>query len=242
MNELYAPPKPNKTAFAPEHVKLVRKIAAHLASRLPKHIAFDELVSAGNLGLAQALDRYEPGRAASFETFAGTRVRGAILDYLRSEDLLPKAARAESKKIQSAIAKLRGASGREPSDEEIAQACDMSLDDYYTALALDHDARILSVEDLGIENPAEIFADADDLSDPHHRAIALESAAALERYIAELPEKEKLVLSLYHEQDMNMKEIGLALSLTEARICQIYKSAQNRIVSRFQKHLRGEEK
>ena len=229
------------TQVSPQHLTLVKKIAAHLSSKLPKHIQYEDLVQAGSIGLLQAQLRFKAEKGASFETFAGTRIRGAMLDWLRQEDLLPKTTRTEAKLVQRAIDQLRQELGHEPDDVQIASACGMSLNDYYDLCLVIDDAKVISLDDLGYDHPDEQMRDHDPLSDPHTRVMARESALALERYIAELPEKEKLIFSLYHEEELTMKEIGLVLELTEARISQLYAQAALRIKSRFKKHCQGEE-
>jgi RNA polymerase sigma factor for flagellar operon FliA len=213
-----------------EFIPLVRRIAGKMSSRLPPSVEMGDLVQAGCLGLAQAWSRFSTEGGASFESFASSRIRGAMLDWLRSEDLLPKAVRKESKRIDAVVVKLRHQLGREPREDEIAEAVGLPLSDYQDAMASMGNSHILSLEDLGVESPEDIGA-ADSSTDPYEQLLGSQTALALVRAIESLPEREKLVLSLHHEEERTFKEIALILNLSEARICQLHGQCLSRIRS-----------
>lgn len=213
-----------------EFLPLVRRIAGKMSSRLPPSVELGDLVQAGCLGLAQAWSRFSSEGGACFESFASSRIRGSMLDWLRSEDLLPKAVRKESKRLDAAIGKLRHQLGREPREEEIAQAAGLSLSDFHESMASMANSRILSLEDLGVDSPEDIGV-ADSSTDPYEQLLGSQTALALSRAIDALPEREKLVLGLHHEEDMTFKDIASVLGLSEARVCQLHGQCLARIRS-----------
>lgn len=213
-----------------EFLPLVRRIAGKMSTKLPRSVEVGDLIQAGCVGLAQAWSRFSTDGGASFESYASSRIRGAMLDWLRAEDLLPKSARKESKRIDAAIAKLRNQLGREPREEEIAEELAISLEDFQSNLASFENSQILSLEDLGIENPDEL-GQADPSSDPYEALLGSQTAKLLNKAIDALPEREKLILSLHHEEDMTFKDIAKILDLSEARICQLHGQSLSRIRS-----------
>lgn len=217
------------------HLPFVRRIAGKMASRLPSSVDVNDLIQAGCEGLAQAWERFSPDAGSPFEAFASSRVRGAMLDWLRSEDLLPKAARAESKRLDSATSALRQELGRAPREEEIAARAGMSLSDYQESMASLDNSRLLSLEDLGAENP-EDFVPASLSSDPFEQLLASQTAQLLAQAIDDLPERERLVLSLHHEEELTFKEIAQILDLSEARICQLHGQCLSRIRGQLAKN------
>ena len=217
-----------------EFIPLVRRIAGKMASRLPSSVEVGDLIQAGCLGLAQAWGRFSVEGGSSFETYASSRIRGAMLDWLRSEDLLPKSARKESKKIDAAIVKLRNQLGREPREEEIANSLGVSLDDYQDSMASLENSHLLSLEDLGVESPEDLAA-ADSSHDPYELLLGSQTAKLLTYAIDNLPEREKLILSLHHEEEMTFKQIAEILDLSEARICQLHGQSLSRIRAHLSK-------
>lgn len=220
-----------------QFLPLVRRIAGQMSTRLPANVEVDDLVQAGCVGLAQAWERFSEAGGASFETFAGSRVRGAMLDWLRDEDQLPKRSRSDARQAEAAMSRLRHALGREPREEEVAQALGVALEDYQALTDLVDGAHLLRFEDLGPE--AQDFAlPSGSSDDPLARLMETESARALAGFIDALPERERLILSLHHDQEMTFKEIGLTLDLSEARISQLHAHALTRVKSLLADHLR----
>jgi RNA polymerase sigma factor for flagellar operon FliA len=220
----------HSSAKMEELLPLVRRIAGKMSTKLPRSVEVGDLIQAGCVGLAQAWSRFSLEGGASFESYASSRIRGAMLDWLRAEDLLPKSARKESKRIDAAIAKLRNQLGREPREEEIADELDISLEHFQSNIASFENSQILSLEDLGIENPDEI-GQADPSSDPYESLLGSQTAKLLKKAIDTLPDREKMVLSLHHEEDMTFKDIAKILDLSEARICQLHGQSLSRIRS-----------
>jgi RNA polymerase sigma factor for flagellar operon FliA len=214
--------------FAP----LIKLIVNRIAIRLPPHVDTEDLVNAGVIGLMDAIEKYDPVRGTSFKTYAEFRIRGAILDELRILDWFPRSIRQKVNRLESAFASLERQLGRTATDEEVAEALDMDLEEFYEILAQASAVSLVSLYDMGREEGEErslldCIAGGED--DP---AAALESQELYEavgRAIEKLPEKEKIVISLYYYDELTMKEIGKVLKLTESRVSQIHTKAVIRL-------------
>jgi RNA polymerase sigma factor for flagellar operon FliA len=218
------------------YAPLVRKLALQLVSRLPASVELDDLIQAGMIGLLDALNRYEEKPDAQFETYATTRVRGAMLDELRSQDWLPRSVRTKSKRIGQAIAKLEQQLMRAPLESEIAAQLDMPIESYHALLSDAQGVQIVHYEDFGTDGVPEPgngsgALDAHLSGDPLDALLASDLRQTVLEAIEALPEREKLVLSLLFEQHMNLKEIGAVMNISEARVCQIRTQATVRIRS-----------
>ena len=213
--------------FAP----LVKRIAYHLMARLPSSVQVEDLVQNGMLGLLDALGRFETGMGAQFETYAAQRIRGAMLDGLRENDWLPRSMRRDFRRIEEAIAQLEQSHGRPPLEKELAAALDMPLVEYQKMLQEARGHQLVSFEDL-VEEGEEDFLErhlVDDSGDP---ARIFEDASLRQRLvlaIEALPEREKLMMALYYEQDLNLREIGEVMEVTESRVCQLHSQAVARL-------------
>lgn len=225
----------------PEYAPLVRKLALQLIARLPASVDLDDLIQAGLMGLLDAMRRYEESATAQFETYATARIRGAMLDELRSQDWLPRSVRSKAKKIDQAIGRLEQQFLRAPTETEIASEMGVGLDEYQDLL---HDAQgvqIMHYEDFGNEhdesNSAQWLPQEGDTdtgihgADPMARALTNDLRQHVIAAIDALPDREKLLLSLCFEQGLNLKEIGAVLDVTEARVCQLRSQATARIRS-----------
>jgi RNA polymerase sigma factor for flagellar operon FliA len=230
--------QPDREQLVQRFVPLVKRIAYHLLARLPASIQFEDLVQNGMLGLLDAMDRYETGFGAQFETYATQRVRGAMLDGLRENDWLPRNLRRELRRIEAAINQLEHAHGRAPSERELAETLGMSLADYQKTL---HEARghqMVYFEDFTGDGDEDFlerhFTDND--ADP---AAILEDKNVkqmLVKAIEGLPEREKMMMALYYEQELNLREIGEVMGVTESRVCQLHSQA----IARLRSHVVGE--
>lgn len=219
-----------------EYAPLVRKLALQLLARLPASVELDDLIQAGMIGLLDAVRRYQETADAQFETYATTRIRGAMLDELRGQDWLPRSVRTKARKIEQAIQFLEQRLMRAPSEAEIAQQLDIPLADYQSLL---HDAQgvqIVHYEDFGSDFDASGPADwAASISksgggdNPLDALLAGDFRSSLVAAIDSLPDREKLLLSLCYEQGLNLKEIGAIMNVTEARVCQLRSQATARI-------------
>lgn len=213
------------------HHALVRSVATRLARRLPPHVDVDELVNIGVLGLIDAVDRFDGARGVPFPSYAEIRIRGAILDALRETDWVPSAVRRRFARLDAARASLQAKLGRLPEREEVARALDLSPEEYddlcesaeirkLVPLGDDHD------EDAG-HAPAALVSEAHDST--LERAIASEERAHLEGAIARLPDRQRLVVTLYYLQGLSLREIGKTLGVSEARVCQLRGQAVGRL-------------
>ena len=215
--------------FAP----LVKRIAHHMMSRLPGSVEADDLVQVGMMGLMEALNRYEEMPGAQFETYAQQRIRGAMLDELRQLDWLPRGARRNMRQIEAAVNALQQRLGRSPTEKEIAGELRVSIEGYHEMLLDARGAQLVHYEDF-------TNSDDDDFLERNCAATGADPLASLLdgdlRYaligaIDGLPEREKTLMGLYYEQEMNFKEIGAILGVSESRICQIHSQAIARLRS-----------
>jgi RNA polymerase sigma factor for flagellar operon FliA len=213
-----------RARFLESHVDLVRYLALRMASRLPSHVEVDDLVHDGIVGLLDAVDRYDPERGVQFRTFAEPRIRGAILDGLRGRDWMPRSVRQGRRELDSALQRLSTASGP-ASEDDVAREMGLELADYRTLLLDLNVGSILSIEELPQRHDAASAAgDAPDA--PFERA---ERMRVLVDAITALPIKERRVLELYYGEELNMKEVGAVLGVTESRVCQLHAQAAGRL-------------
>ena len=217
--------------FAP----LVKRIAYHLMVKLPSSVQIDDLVQNGMLGLLDALGKFEAGMGAQFETYAAQRIRGAMLDGLRENDWLPRSLRRDFRRIEEAIAQLEQAHGRAPAEKELANALGMSLGDYQKMLQDARGHQLISFEDM-IEEGDEDYLErhlVDDAGDPARIFEDASLRQLLVQAIEALPEREKMMMALYYEQDLNLREIGEVMGVTESRVCQLHSQAVARLRTRL---------
>lgn len=213
-----------------KHLPLVRRLAWQMVGRLPANIEIDDLMQAGLMGLLDAIRRYEKQPDAQFETYATARIRGAMLDELRSQDWLPRSARSKARSIEQAIAGLHQKLMRAPTEAEIADAMEMSLDDYHLLLEEAHGVQVLYYEDFGRqqeEEPghpldyAELNANSQTRDDPFSQLVSGNVRQALVHAIKQLPEREQLLLSLQFQEGLTQKEIAAVLEVSEGRVSQL---------------------
>jgi len=231
--------QPDRDQLVQRFVPLVKRIAYHLLARLPANVQLDDLVQNGMLGLLDAMDRFQEGFGAQFETYATQRVRGAMLDGLRENDWLPRQLRRELRRIEGMINKLEHQHGRVPSETELAQALEMPLADYQKTLQDARGHQILYLEDFAGEEGEDFlerhFTDneADPLSLLEDKSLKQTLVSGIER----LPEREKLMMALYYESELNLREIGEVMGVTESRICQLHSQAIARLRSQVMDEL-----
>lgn len=211
-----------------EHLPTVRYLARRIHERLPQHVEMDDLVSAGVLGLIDAFRKFDPRKKVQFRSYAQFRIRGAILDSLRTLDWSPRDLRRKGRAVEEAIRTLTGRKGRAPSEPEIAEEMGMELGEYQQLLGEIKGLEIGTLhversEDSGEEELAYIPNRPED--DPLFVCLKSEMQARLASAIDQLPERERLVMTLYYYEEMTMKEIGLTLGVVESRVSQIHASA-----------------
>lgn len=213
-----------------EHADLVKRIALHLAARMPSSVQADDLIQAGMIGLLEAAQKYQPDRGASFATYAGIRIRGAMVDEVRRGDWAPRSVHKNARRITQAIAAVESASGKEALDSEVAENLGVELPEYYRMLNDSASARLFSFDALQEDDN---WAAVSTHGETHRVAEALELRALVAHAIAELPEREQLVLNLYYDECLNLKEIGAVLSVSESRVSQIMSQATMRLRARL---------
>jgi RNA polymerase sigma factor for flagellar operon FliA len=223
-----------KESIFSKNIPLVNKIAHQLKAKLPANIEEDDLIQAGMIGLIDAIQRFEDTQEAQFETYATMRIRGAILDELRNMDWLPRLIRENMRKIEKAIYELQRLKHAPPTEAEIAQHLDLSITDYQKFLAKNCGHQLLYIEDFQHQEDGISFLDrfqTDNLDDPLTELIEHGFQSALVDSIESLPEREKLLMGLYYQEELNLKEIGAILGVTESRVSQIHSQAISRIRS-----------
>ena len=218
-----------------QYTPLVKRIAHHLMARMPSSVAVEDLYQAGFLGLLDALKRFDNSKGASFETYAGIRIRGAMVDDVRKGEWAPRSVHRNARRIQEAIHAIEHREGVDVSDRDIARELGVSLDEYHHMLADSMATRLFSLSQL--ESP-------DDQIDSNLQRSASEDPydelqngvfrSHLERAIEQLSEREQLVMSLYYDEELNLKEIGEVLGVSESRVSQIHSQAAHRLRARLQ--------
>jgi RNA polymerase sigma factor for flagellar operon FliA len=227
-----------RSAAVERYAPLVRRLASQLIARLPANVELDDLVQAGMIGLMDALSRYESGHGAQFETFAMQRIRGAMIDELRGGDWLPRSVRRNQRAIDSAVHAVEQRLQRSASEAEVAAEMGLGLAAYQQMLGDAHGGQLLYLDDMVGSDSDETFVDrhaGPDSADPVRILGDERFKASLAAAIEALPEREKQVMGMYYEHDMNLKEIGAVLGVTESRVCQLHSQA----VSRLRTKLKG---
>jgi RNA polymerase sigma factor FliA len=213
------------------HAELVRRIAHHLAARLPPSVEVDDLIQAGMLGLLEAIKQFDPGAGASFETYASIRIRGSMIDEIRRGDWVPRSVHRRVREAAEATRQIEQQSGRAASPSEVARVLGISIDDYMKLMEGAARGQVLSLED-NVTASGELRISGDEAS-PSQDLEAAEFQTALTEAISGLPERERLILSLYYEQELNLREIGAVLGVTESRVCQVHGQAMVRLRARL---------
>ncbi|MGC8508987.1 MAG: FliA/WhiG family RNA polymerase sigma factor [Thiomonas sp.] len=233
---LYPAPESREERLT-KHLPMVRRIAGQMAAQLPASVDFSDLEQAGMIGLWDALDRGEMQSPAQFATYAAIRIRGAIYDELRKLDWLPRRSRAKERQMERAEALLTQRLGRHPDDTEIAAHLGWELAEYYDALA-ETSMQLVYLEDLTSDNGGDYADRTADLASllPEELLQDAELERDLQAAILDLPEREKLVLSLYYQEDLQLKDIGRVLEVSESRVSQLMKQAVMRLRARLQNH------
>jgi len=223
-----------------EYSHLVKYTTQRLAVNLPSSVDRDDLYGAGILGLIKAVDTFEPERGFKFETYAGHKIRGAILDELRALDWVPRSVRQKSRELQKVFTKLENRLGRSPYDDEVCEELGVSIEEYEQILCEVTPTTIVSID----ETTSDPFSDSKEMKvmdqvEDHDSMNPLkelgfsEIKEILKSAIADLPENERLVVALYHYEEMTLKEIGVVLNLTESRVSQIHSKAIMKLRARL---------
>jgi RNA polymerase sigma factor for flagellar operon FliA len=229
-----------REALIVEHLSLIKHIAHRVATRLPASVEISDLVNAGVLGLIDAVDKFQPDRGVKFKTYAELRVRGAMIDSLRDIDWAPRSLRRKSRDLERVYGELEQKLGRPATDEEVSEALGQDLEGLHALLDQLNGLTIGSFDDSFQHNDNEAMINYypdDGSNNPHFRFQAVELTKILGEAIDTLPEKERLVLSLYYYEELTMKEIGSVLGVNESRVSQLHSKATLRLRSKLKKSL-----
>ena len=224
----------DKSAIITQHTVLVKRIAYHLLARLPASVQVDDLIQSGMIGLLEASNNFDHSKGASFETFAGIRIRGAMLDEIRRGDWTPRSVHKNSRMVSEAIKQLEASLGRDVTDIEVAEKLDISLNDYHHILSEVSNGKIIGIEDLGVGEDSLFNKEDVNNNDPYENIEKIVFKKSLSECISTLPEREALVLSLYYDEELNLREIGQVLDVSESRVSQIHSQAMHRLKARMQ--------
>ncbi|GGK30724.1 RNA polymerase sigma factor FliA [Aliivibrio fischeri] len=219
----------SQKAFLERYSDLVKRIAHHLMARLPASVLVDDLIQAGMIGLLEAQQNYDGSKGASFETYAGIRIRGSMLDEIRRGDWVPRSVHKNSRMINSAIRELEAKLSRDPTDKEIADYLELPLNQYYQILNDVNCGKLVGIEDLGVSDDVIATEEQADDNLPFQGVADEHFRVALVEAIKTLPEREALVLSLYYNEELNLKEIGAVVGVSESRVSQIHSQSMQRL-------------
>jgi RNA polymerase sigma factor for flagellar operon FliA len=228
--------KADKNSLLTEHAPLVKRLAHQMKAKLPPSVEVDDLVQAGMMGLLDAINRYEENHGAQFETYAVLRIRGAMLDELRSSDWMPRSTRANMRKVEQAMATLQQQLGRPPSESGVARTLKLSVADYQEMLGDSGGHQLVYYEDFHDEDGGDGFLDryAVDDDDPLKSLLDTDFRQTVIDAIDALPPREKMLMGLYYEEELNLKEIGAVMGVSESRVSQLHTQA----VARLRTYLR----
>ena len=232
--------KADKNHLLTEHMPLVKRLAHHMKAKLPPSVEVDDLVQAGMMGLLDAINRYEDNHGAQFETYAVLRIRGAMLDELRNSDWMPRSTRQNMRKVEAAMEALNQRLGRPASESEIAKSLKMSLADYQEMLGDSGGHQLVYYEDFhDSEDGSDGFLDryAVDDSDPLRSLLDTGFRQAVIDAIDNLPPREKMLMGLYYEEELNLKEIGAVMGVSESRVSQLHTQAVSRLRAALKEQL-----
>ncbi|RDV25085.1 RNA polymerase sigma factor FliA [Alteromonas aestuariivivens] len=224
----------DKSQLVERHAPLVKRIAHHLMARLPASVLVDDLIQAGMIGLLEAARNFDGSKGASFETFAGIRIRGAMLDEIRKGDWTPRSVHKNSRAISEAIAQVERETGRDARDADIAAQLNVTLDQYHQMLNEVNAGKLVGIEDLGVSEDVITTEHNRGSDTPLEDLMQGAFQKALAHAITTLPEREAIVLSLYYDEELNLREIGEVLDVSESRVSQIHSQAMLKLKARMQ--------
>jgi RNA polymerase sigma factor for flagellar operon FliA len=237
-------PRPDKDAAPDElpeqelvlrHADLVKRIAYHLVSRMPPNVEVDDLIQSGMIGLLDAAKHYSASKGANFETYAGIRIRGAMLDEVRKSDWTPRSVHRSMRQLSEVVRRIENEKGHDATPAEVAEGLGVSIEEYHKLVQDAASCRLFSFDQIGTSEDESSPQDhaRDQGPGPFDQMEEAGFRDALAQAIEGLPEREKLVLSLYYDEDMNLREIGEVLEVSESRICQIHGQALVRVRARL---------
>lgn len=217
-----------------EYAPFVKRIAYHMIARLPSNVQLEDIVQTGMIGLFEALKGYDVSKGASFETYARIRIQGAMIDEVRRLDWTPRSVHRKSRQISEAIRAIESEHGRDAKDAEIAKKLNISLEEYYDMVRDAAGCQLFSYEDMEATGGCQSEYEINEQCSPCDQLQEEDFKQRLVENIDSLPEREKLVMSLYYDEEFNLREIGEILGVTEGRVCQIHSQALVRLKSRME--------
>jgi RNA polymerase sigma factor for flagellar operon FliA len=223
--------KADRDHLLEQHMPLVKRLAHHMKAKLPPSVEVDDLIQAGMMGLLDAINRYEETHGAQFETYAVLRIRGAMLDELRNNDWMPRSTRQNMRKVEGAMNSLQQKLGRAPTESEVAKSLKISLAEYQDLLSDGSGHQLIYYEDFHDDDGNDSFLDryAVDDSDPLRSLLETDFRQAVIDAIDGLPPREKILMGLYYEEELNLKEIGAVMGVSESRVSQLHTQAVARL-------------
>jgi RNA polymerase sigma factor for flagellar operon FliA len=222
-----------------QYSPLVRRLAHQMIAKLPANVEIDDLIQVGMIGLTDAMTRFDAAQGVQFETFATQRIRGAMLDELRGADWMSRGTRKQQREIEAAVHKLEQQLGRAPQESEIAKSMGLTLGDYQELLGKVRGTQLIYLEDMSGDDGDADFLDRHVGTEEENPLAQLQDRRmreALVEAIKTLPEREQYVMSMYYEQDMNLKEIAAVLGVTESRVCQLHSQSIARLRAKMRDH------
>lgn len=219
--------------FAERYAPLVKRIAHHLMARLPASVQFEDMLQAGMLGLLEARGNFDATKGASFETFAGIRIRGSMIDEIRRGDWVPRSVHKNARSIAAVIKDIEQSTGRDARDTEVAEKLGVKVSEYRQMLMDVNNGHMMDFEGMGVTEDFFSKGLSDSSQTPLERIQKEDFRNSLSDAIASLPEREKLVLALYYDEELNLKEIGDVMGVSESRVSQINSQAMLRLQSRL---------
>ena len=224
----------DKNELVERHATLVKRIAHHLMARLPASVLVDDLIQAGMIGLLEASRNFDGSKGASFETFAGIRIRGSMLDEIRKGDWTPRSVHKNGRAITEAINQVERETGRDARDIDIASKLGVTIESYHQMLNEVNAGKIIGIEDLGVSEDVITPLQDKGSDSPYEDLVQGSFQKALAHTITTLPEREAIVLSLYYDEELNLREIGEVLDVSESRVSQIHSQAMLKLKSRME--------
>lgn len=242
VKEDFSPVNSTRERLVLEYAPLIKYIAQKIAARLPANIELDDLMSSGVIGLMDAIEKYDASRDNKFKTYAEFRIRGAILDELRAQDWVPRSVREKAKLLERCYAKIEQKVGRQATDEEVCEELRLSQDEYHDLLNQVRSVSLLSYDDISNFSKADkrslhgLGEGGAKAPTPFNEVNVASVKRMIATAIQDLPEKQRLVLSLYYYEDLNLKEIGRVLDVTESRVSQLHTQAILRLKGKLRNH------
>ncbi|MEL0083239.1 MAG: RNA polymerase sigma factor FliA [Gammaproteobacteria bacterium] len=223
----------NSEVLIEQNAALVKRIAHHLSGKLPNTVQIEDLIQAGMIGLIEAARNYDASQGAAFETYAGIRIRGAIIDEVRRNGWAPRSVHRKSREAAEAVRTIESKEGREANDNEVAELLGVTLEEYRKIVSEAASHRLLSLDEDEEGSVLQVQAKDDEQSNPYLGVQMEMYRDALLEAVELLPEREQLVMSLYYDEEMNLREIGAVLGVSESRVCQIHGQAIIRLQAKM---------